>query len=147
MAIVFDESLRTGNGLIDTQHQELIARVKQGDVSEANAVLNDLLGYVLFSQGNSLEAVKPRAIELCSLLSRTAIEGGAPTDSILKLNNQFLQNLLDIQLCFTDKLVQVFGIQTETTIHQFFSTFKHFFIFDFVFTFLRTFVFFNPPLF
>lgn len=78
------------------KEKELIARVKQGDVSEANAVLNDLLGYVLFSQGNSLEAVKPRAIELCSLLSRTAIEGGAPTDSILKLNNQFLQNLQQI---------------------------------------------------
>ena len=78
------------------KEKELIARVKQGDVSEANAGLNDMLGYVLFSQGNSLEAVKPRAIELCSLLSRTAIEGGAPTDSILKLNNQFLQNLQQI---------------------------------------------------
>lgn len=78
------------------KEKELIARVKHGDVNGANAVLNDLLGYVLFSQGNSLEAVKPRAIELCSLLSRTAIEGGAPTDSILKLNNQFLQNLQQI---------------------------------------------------
>ena len=29
MAIVFDDSLRTGNGLIDTQHQELIARVNK----------------------------------------------------------------------------------------------------------------------
>lgn len=78
------------------KEKELIARVKQGDVNEANAVLNDLLGYVLFSEGNSLDAVKPRAIELCSLLSRTAIEGGAPTDSILKLNNHFLQNLQQI---------------------------------------------------
>ena len=50
-----------------------------------------------FSQGNSLEIVKSRAIELCSLLSRTAIERGAPTDSILKLNNHFLQNLQSIQ--------------------------------------------------
>lgn len=29
MAIQFDNSLRTGNGLIDTQHQELIARVNK----------------------------------------------------------------------------------------------------------------------
>ncbi len=29
MAITFDESLRTGNELIDTQHQELIARVNK----------------------------------------------------------------------------------------------------------------------
>lgn len=75
------------------KEKELLAKVKCGDVKDANAVLNDLLGYVLFSQGNSLEVVKTRAIELCSLLSRTAIEGGAPTDTILKLNNQFLQNL------------------------------------------------------
>lgn len=74
----------------------LLNKVKLGDVKEANAVLNDLLGYVLFSQGNSLDVVKARALELCSLLSRTAIEGGAPTDSILKLNNQFLQNLQQI---------------------------------------------------
>ena len=78
------------------KEKELISKVKLGDARAANAVLNDLLGYVLFSQGNSLEKIKPRAIELCSLLSRTAIEGGAPTDSILKLNNQFLQNLQKI---------------------------------------------------
>ena len=59
-------------------------------------MLNDLLGYVLFSEGNSLDILKTRAIELCSLLSRTAIEGGAPTDTVLKLNNQFLQNLTKI---------------------------------------------------
>lgn len=78
------------------KEKELLAKVKLGDAREANAVLNDLLGYVLFSQGNSLNVVKARAIELCALLSRTAIEGGAPTDSILKLNNLFLQNLQQI---------------------------------------------------
>lgn len=78
------------------KEKELINQVKKGDSQAANAVLNDLLGYVLFSHGNSLEFIKPRAIELCTLLSRTAIEGGAPTDSILKLNNHFLQNLQKI---------------------------------------------------
>lgn len=78
------------------KEKELLAKVKLGNVLEANAILNDLLGYVLFSQGNSLEVIKPRAIELCSLLSRTAIEGGAPTDSILKLNNHFLKNLQQV---------------------------------------------------
>ena len=78
------------------KEKELIDKVKLGDVREANAILNDLLGYVLFSQGNSLDVVKARALELCSLLSRTAIEGGAPTDSILKLNNHFLKNLQQV---------------------------------------------------
>ena len=78
------------------KEKELLSKVKLGDVREANAVLNDLLGYVLFSEGNSLDVVKIRSLELCSLLSRTAIEGGAPTDSMLNLNNQFLKNLQQV---------------------------------------------------
>ena len=78
------------------REKELITRVKSGNIKDANAILNDLLGYVLFSVGNSLDIVKSRAIELCSLLSRAAIEGGAPTDNILKLNNQFLKNIQQI---------------------------------------------------
>lgn len=75
------------------KERELLSKVKLGNSQGANAILNDLLGYVLFSGGTSLEAVKPRALELCSLLSRTAIEGGAPADSMLALNSQFLKNL------------------------------------------------------
>ena len=78
------------------KEKELLSKVKLGDVREANAVLNDLLGYVLFSGGNSLDVVKTRSLELCALLSRTAIEGGAPTDTMLNLNNQFLKNLQQI---------------------------------------------------
>lgn len=78
------------------KERELLGKVKLGDSQGANAILNDLLGYVLFSKGTSLEAVKPRALELCSLLSRTAIEGGAPADSMLALNSQFLKNLQQI---------------------------------------------------
>ena len=98
------------------KEKELLAKVKLGDIREANAVLNDLLGYVLFSQGNSLEIIKARAIELCSLLSRTAIEGGAPTDSILKLNNQFLQNLQQINSIDTlcEKLQEIVEAFSES---------------------------------
>lgn len=68
----------------------LISKLKTGDIHEAKALLNDLLGYVFFSQGINLEIVKSRSLELCSLLSRAAIEGGATSDSILKVNNQLL---------------------------------------------------------
>jgi len=84
--------------------KDLVSKVKLGDSASANAILNDLLGYVFFSEGSSLSTVKSRAIELCSVLSRAAIEGGGSADSILKLNNQFLQNLQSIRtfdsLCF-----------------------------------------------
>lgn len=94
----------------------LITKVKTGNVSEAKGILNDLLGYVLFSEGSSLDILKSRAIELCALLSRAAIEGGAATDSILKLNNQFLMTLQEITtldaLCF--KLQETVEVFTES---------------------------------
>lgn len=78
------------------KEKELIAKVKTGNIQEAKAVLNDLLGYVLFSEGNSLTIAKNRAIELCSIISRAAIESGTPADNILKLNNEFLRELQQI---------------------------------------------------
>lgn len=74
----------------------LITKVKTGNLSEANAILNDLLGYVLFSGGNNLEMIKSRSVELCSLLSRAAIEGGGPIDQLLLLNNNFLKSIIEI---------------------------------------------------
>lgn len=87
------------------KEKELITKVKTGDAAQAKALLNDLLGYVFFAEGNNLEVIKTRAIELCSLLSRAAIEGGATNDVILKMNNHFLKNLQGIQsledLCYS----------------------------------------------
>lgn len=68
----------------------LITKLKTGNTEEAKAILNDILGYVFFSQGSNLEIIKSRSLELCSLLSRAAIEGGATSDIILKVNNQLL---------------------------------------------------------
>jgi len=72
------------------KEQQLITKLKTGNTNEAKALLNDLLGYVFFSQGSNLEVIKSRSLELCALLSRAAIEGGATSDSILKVNNQLL---------------------------------------------------------
>ena len=69
---------------------ELLAKVRLGNTDEVKGLLNDLLGYVLFSQGGNLEAVRIRAIEWTTLLSRVAIEGGAETDRIYELNNKLL---------------------------------------------------------
>lgn len=96
------------------KEKELILKAKTGNVQDANAILNELLGYVLFSEGNSLDTVKNRAVELCSLLSRAAIEGGAPTDNILKLNNHFLKNIQQIDtmetLCYKlQEIVETFS--------------------------------------
>ncbi|MFA9377418.1 MAG: PocR ligand-binding domain-containing protein [Lachnotalea sp.] len=78
------------------KEKALITKVRTGNVQEAKGILNDLLGYVLFSEGNDFNTIKSRAMELSSLLSRAAIEGGASTDQILRINNQFLKTLSEI---------------------------------------------------
>ncbi len=97
------------------KEKELITKLKTGDSEQSKALLNDLLGYVFFAEGNNLEVVKSRAIELSALLSRAAIEGGATSDSILKINNQFLMDLQDVDtldnLCY--KLQETIDVFTE----------------------------------
>jgi len=84
--------------------RELITRVRTRDAARARTLLNDLLGYVFFSEGNNLTHIKARSIELCALLSRAAIEGGATNDIILKVNNQFITQIQSIdsldELCY-----------------------------------------------
>jgi AraC-like DNA-binding protein/ligand-binding sensor protein len=86
------------------KEKELLAKVRIGDGQAAKGVLNDLLGYVFFCEGGRMETMKNRSMELCTLLSRIAIEGGALTDSVFRLNNQFLASLQGIgtleALCF-----------------------------------------------
>ena len=98
------------------KEKELMTKVKTGNVQDAKGILNDLLGYVFFSEGNSIDVIKSRAIELCSLLSRAAIEGGAPKENILKINNNFLKTLTEIKdfedLCF--KLQEVVEVFTDS---------------------------------
>lgn len=72
------------------KENELLTKVKTGNVKQAKGVLNDLLGYVLFSEGGKVDSVRTRAIELTTLLSRVAMEGGAKADSIYRLNSRFL---------------------------------------------------------
>ena len=77
-------------------------------MAQAKALINDLLGYVLFSEGWNVSAVRFRAIELTTLLSRVALDGGANADSIFRLNEQFLElisgqnSIEDISLLLLD---------------------------------------------
>lgn len=75
------------------KERQLLQKLRTGTVQEVKGLLNDLIGYVLFSEGGNLDTVRIRAIELTTLLSRVAIDGGARTDSIFRLNTEFLSRL------------------------------------------------------
>ena len=86
------------------KERELLVKVKTGDLPAAKAILNDLLGYVLFTEGGRTDVIKSRALELTTLLSRVAMEGGAQAGSIYRLNPQFLSRLRELDgyedLCY-----------------------------------------------
>ena len=75
------------------KERDLLEKVRTGTVAEVKALLNDLIGFVLFHEGGQIESVRVHSIELTSLLSRVAIEGGANTDSIFYLSSQFITRL------------------------------------------------------
>lgn len=88
-----EQEISTTQRYVYEKETSLLARVRTGSVQEAKALLNDLLGYVFFSEGGKVEAVRMRAIELTTLLSRVALDGGARVDSIFELNSKFLSLL------------------------------------------------------
>lgn len=79
------------------KEQELLERFRTGSIPEVKALLNEFLGNVLFREGGRLDAVRIRCMELTTLLSRTAMEGGAKPDYIYQLNGQFLLQLSEEQ--------------------------------------------------
>jgi len=79
-----------------SKERKLTALIRRGDKAGAQEVLNEILGYIFFSQGNNLELIKTRVIELVVVLSRAAVEGGAEIGTIFGLNHRFLWDITDL---------------------------------------------------
>ncbi len=75
------------------KEHEFLMSVKRGDMEQSRLLLNELLGYLFLLAGNNISELRSRSIELCTLLSRTAMENGAPPNQTLRLNNEYLKNL------------------------------------------------------
>lgn len=77
---------------IETE-RELIKAISCGDRTEAARLLNEILGYIFFSNGGNQSAVRTRVFELLVVLSRAAISGGANAKSILHITEQYMKAL------------------------------------------------------
>lgn len=75
------------------QERVLLTKARIGDVSETKRILNEILGQVLFSEGRRLDRIQERAIELTTLLSRVAIDGGAGTESMRRLTSCYFDSI------------------------------------------------------
>ena len=75
------------------KENELLAAISVGDIHSAGAIINDILGQILFHSDNNLEILRSRVFELTVLLSRAALKGGANMEAIFGLNYSFLREI------------------------------------------------------
>ena len=73
---------------------QLITKVKIGDLSEARRILNELLAILILYENHSVDRLKIRIVELCSLLSRAAIERGSETNMVLQMNDRLISAIM-----------------------------------------------------
>lgn len=86
------------------KENELLTAISRGDIQTAGAVINDILGQILFHSDNNLEILRSRVFELTVLLSRAALKGGANIEAIFGLNYSFLREI--DMLSSVDDIVQ-----------------------------------------
>ncbi len=76
--------------------QQLIAKVKIGDRTGAKEILNALLGRIMFHNPGNINLLKARLVELLSVLSRAAAQGGVDINALLNKNMEYINKVLTI---------------------------------------------------
>ncbi len=76
--------------------QQLIGKVKIGDRTGAKEILNALLGTIMFHNPGDLNVLKARLVELLSILSRSAVEGGVDIHLLLEKNLYYINKVMEI---------------------------------------------------
>jgi two-component system, response regulator YesN len=74
----------------------LLQKVKIGDRTGAKEILNSILGTILFKDIGDLGILKARLLELLSVLSRAAVEGGVDVETMLEKNLTFVNKVMRI---------------------------------------------------
>jgi two-component system response regulator YesN len=76
--------------------RELLGKVKIGDRTGAKEILNSILGTILFHNPSELGVLKARLLELLSILSRSAVEGGVDVNIMLEKNLAYVNKVMEI---------------------------------------------------
>ncbi|MBN1505934.1 MAG: helix-turn-helix domain-containing protein [Sedimentisphaerales bacterium] len=74
----------------------LLQKVKIGDRTGAKEILNSILGTILFKDIGDLGILKVRLLELLTVLSRSAVEGGVDVDVMLERNLAYVNKVMQI---------------------------------------------------
>ncbi len=76
--------------------RELLGKVKIGDRTGAKEILNSILGTIIFRNPGDIGVFKARLLELLSILSRAAVEGGANIDVMLERNLEHVTRVMQL---------------------------------------------------
>ena len=75
------------------KEQELVRQIKVLDTEGAQTTLKYLFNEILLIESGKLEIIKARVLELVTILSRAAVEGGASLEKIFGLNLDLITEL------------------------------------------------------
>ncbi len=75
------------------KEKELLLAISRGAKNVSQRLLNEILGFIFFANGQDPAIVKARVLELVVLLSRAALEGGADMERIFGLNFTYLNQV------------------------------------------------------
>ena len=83
----------------------LLASIVDSDKPRAQALLNELLGHILFSAGGKLSEIQLRIYELLVVISRAAVDAGASAEEIFSKNHEYYKQAAKADtvedLCFS----------------------------------------------
>jgi len=76
--------------------RQLIGKVKIGDRTGAKEILNSILGTIMFQNPGDINILKARLVELLSILSRAAVEGGVDIQLMLAKNVDYINKVINV---------------------------------------------------
>lgn len=121
------EKIGAGQYPLEAEKQ-LMDKVKIGDRTGAREVLNMILASIMLKDPGNISVLKARMLELLSVLSRSAVEGGVDINFLLEKNLDYMNKVMQIDnqqdLCvwlsnaLNDFTELVYSIQDKKRVSQ-----------------------------
>lgn len=100
--------------------QALIDSIIHSDEARAQKLLNELLGFILFSSAGDLARIKTRMYELLIVMSRAAIKAGASPEQCFERNHHFIVSTQKIH-----EVEDLYALISEAMRQTISSVFRH----------------------
>lgn len=89
-----EQGMPTERSLFYEKEDELLNKVRTGDLRGTKKLLNELVAHVLVAEGAGVDAVRMCAVELTTLVSRAASRSSTRADSIYHLSSRYISMML-----------------------------------------------------